>query len=822
MPSPNDIASRMITALAISEPELDTGVGTPIRKMLDAVAEAIAETQIDNYLLTYQYDIDSRSGADLDAFCALFGFHRIQAKPGVGALLLQRSTPATTSILIPAGSQASTSDLMPTVVQTTAPAIFERGSVSVEVPAQAVVGGSAGNIAAGSINRWLSLVEGVSSVSNPAPFTGGDDTESDEELRERFRRTSFRNLAGTTDMYRAVGLADQSTASARVYGSSAMHDETIEVVSGMASSSITSTTETFPIVSATNASPSVITTRIPHHLHNGDYVSITFSGGNTAINGFRRVLAVTGERTFTLADVFTNLPVAGNGAHTANTGIVTPIKRFGGMVDRQAVFGADIDMGEVFHESMYTISRTLAPPLVTAIDTGVIVDGVYDLSYHYVSQASRNRPFATTNRIVDRIDVWVDGERTSTATLASVIDAVNKIEADSDPFAYGTLRRQDWYRPDVGNVIVPLTFSPGILVPSQFYVGATLLTEGTDFWLVSNEVVDERGSMEFTDAIEIRAAAIEADVLNISSSSNTTPITLTLAAAHSFVAGQRVRVSGHTTNTAANGDYYIASVSGNNITLADSAGNGVGGATGTVKLFHPLTLDYTFNEVPLAIQRATEEWRMATSDLLVHKARELPLRIHLAVILRPGFTVAGVQTSINNSISALLTNLGVGAILQISDLLNVVTNVGGVDSARMLASSDLDTFNITAATNAGPIVITTATPHGFQPGDLVHVAGVGGNTAANGTWTVGAVTSTTLQLYGSQGNGTYTAATGTVVEASFAIQIMSPDGTRPRSFVADTTVTPNRAVDIHANDHEHFVLHSTILSVKAQNSFGTY
>jgi hypothetical protein len=140
----------------------------------------------------------------------------------------------------------------------------------------------------------------------------------------------------------------------------------------------------------------------------------------------------------------------------------------------------------------------------------------------------------------------------------------------------------------------------------------------------------------------------------------------------------------------------------------------------------------------------------------------------------------------------------------------------------MLASSDLDTFSITAATNAGPIVITTATPHGFVSGDLVHVSGVGGNTAANGTWTVGAVTSTTLQLLDSQGNATYTAATGTVVEANFAIQIMSPDGTRARGFVANTTVTPNRAVDLHANDGEHFVLHSTILSVKAQNSFGVY
>jgi hypothetical protein len=58
----NDIVSRMRAALSLSEPDLDTTVGTPTRKILDAVGEVIAEAYVDRSLLTYQYDIDSKTG----------------------------------------------------------------------------------------------------------------------------------------------------------------------------------------------------------------------------------------------------------------------------------------------------------------------------------------------------------------------------------------------------------------------------------------------------------------------------------------------------------------------------------------------------------------------------------------------------------------------------------------------------------------------------------------------------------------------------------------------------------------------------------------
>ena len=62
---------------------------------------------------------------------------------------------------------------------------------------------------------------------------------------------------------------------------------------------------------------------------------------------------------------------------------------------------------------------------------------------------------------------------------------------------------------------------------------------------------------------------------------------------------------------------------------------------------------------------------------------------------------------------------------------------------------------ITAASNAAPIVITSAS-HGLTTGDFVIVQGVQGNKAANGQWYVTKVSDDTFSLVGSAGDGEYT------------------------------------------------------------------
>lgn len=69
--------------------------------------------------------------------------------------------------------------------------------------------------------------------------------------------------------------------------------------------------------------------------------------------------------------------------------------------------------------------------------------------------------------------------------------------------------------------------------------------------------------------------------------------------------------------------------------------------------------------------------------------------------------------------------------------------------------------NVSGATNASPIVITTSAAHGFATGDYVSITGVLGNTAANGAFYITILSTTTFSLNGSTGTGAYTSG-GTV------------------------------------------------------------
>jgi hypothetical protein len=70
---------------------------------------------------------------------------------------------------------------------------------------------------------------------------------------------------------------------------------------------------------------------------------------------------------------------------------------------------------------------------------------------------------------------------------------------------------------------------------------------------------------------------------------------------------------------------------------------------------------------------------------------------------------------------------------------------------------DVATKTVNAATNATPIELTFTTNHSYSVGETIVVASVGGNTAANGIWTVASVPAANkVTLTGSVGNGVYT------------------------------------------------------------------
>lgn len=96
---------------------------------------------------------------------------------------------------------------------------------------------------------------------------------------------------------------------------------------------------------------------------------------------------------------------------------------------------------------------------------------------------------------------------------------------------------------------------------------------------------------------------------------------------------------------------------------------------------------------------------------------------------------------------------------------NCVVHNGGTAPliGTMLAIPLIENLNnptqatLTAATNATPIVITTAAVHGFSVGDVITIQGALGNVGANGTFKISVVGSTTTAtLLNSAGTGAWT------------------------------------------------------------------
>lgn len=237
--SQEQILSDMLAALKLAEPTLDTGIGSLVRKIYDPVAEALAERDVDAYLHRYAYDIDSKSGADLDEMCRLFGFTRYPARRSKGELAFSRTDPSPTAppILIPAGTQVMTGD--ETIVATVTTAVLMPGDLNVWVPALAVEPGLEGNVAPYTLTIMVNQVPGITGCTNPSAFTDGADAENDAHLRQRFRDTVFRSLAGTESMFLGIALDNPRVTHANVVGSTKIHRERLKLAGGTATSTIT-------------------------------------------------------------------------------------------------------------------------------------------------------------------------------------------------------------------------------------------------------------------------------------------------------------------------------------------------------------------------------------------------------------------------------------------------------------------------------------------------------------------------------------------------------------------------------------------------------
>lgn len=150
----------------------------------------------------------SAIGEQLDLHAQERGLKRKSASKSRGTLQFSRPSKITYDIAIPKGTICSTGQADGVRFITIADAVLSAGQLSVTVEAQSERRGSDTNVAVGSICVMVTPPAGMGSVTNVTAFTGGNDQESDEELRERLLY-SYENISNGTNraFYRDCALS---------------------------------------------------------------------------------------------------------------------------------------------------------------------------------------------------------------------------------------------------------------------------------------------------------------------------------------------------------------------------------------------------------------------------------------------------------------------------------------------------------------------------------------------------------------------------------------------------------------------------------------
>ncbi len=327
---------------------------------------------------------------------------------------------------------------------------------------------------------------------------------------------------------------------------------------------------------------------------------------------------------------------------------------------------------------------------------------------------------------------------------------------------------------------------------------------------------------------------------SISNATNASPIVVSSSAVPAN--GSQVTISGVQGNTAANGTWTVTNATAGTFVLA-STGNGPYASGGTFQISGSITSTTATNPIVVSSStvpangskvtisgtgtNADGTWPVtsanpsagtfalqgsngtgtfsppawSTGGLNAITSMSKDSVTGLIIINTQSATVAGTQVTISN------TNTQ-------ADGTWTATNVGSTsfELANSQSVSNYKNYSccngkwsasgtITNATNATPIVVSSSTVP--ANGSQVTIAGVQGNTAANGTWTVmnANAAAGTFALQSSNGSGNFSSATwqvsGTVTNATNATPIVISSSTVPAngSQVAISGVQGNTAAN---------------------------
>jgi len=305
------------------------------------------------------------------------------------------------------------------------------------------------------------------------------------------------------------------------------------------------------------------------------------------------------------------------------------------------VVGRDIDNGDVAAPgTQYIWDYTADPPSISVIDASYFPNSeLVDLSFLYMDTYSRNSAAAG---IYSRVDVWCAGSRPAAASATvNYHNATTFSSTTTSNWYTGDFVRPDGTAPATGNVFVALPWGPIVTLPPVLVVDGVTYGLATPVYPLGSV----SGGVTYAYQIVHRTGAF--------GWSPYSDFGLEWDAAYQPPAGAA-------------------------ITLSE---------------------DYTYNNVPTAIQANLENWRLAGQDVLAHQGIPVSLQFSLAVIFDPSVTQSVAQTSINTSLQTYLSQLGFNSRIYPSSVIQAVESTPGVIASRFLTGADYPAWNPAAPNN---------------------------------------------------------------------------------------------------------------------------
>jgi hypothetical protein len=609
----SEVARSIVRQLRLLDPAISAEVGTPERKIIDVVAQQIAERSVDLNQIEGVLDIDAKFGDDLENFLGLFRFGRQQGTVASGFVTFSRETASTFDILIPRntvvtalgrGGDANDVYSLTVLFTTTQSAILRAGELSVDAPISATEVGAIGNVDAGAVSGFgPSTIAGITDIRNALPTTGGLDRESDEEFKVRFKNTVFRNVSGTSDQFLADAVSTKGTTKANVVGPISRHVEYIQVPD----------TDDYESGNGVVGEWTSALSSIPYSKHTYSDIPYYVIDGGVSTGYFLR------------RDIDYSINVT------------SADKNRGDAYRQNSVYDKDgVTLPDNRHRPNVTFKGVLADsafPAANALRPGKVVK----FEHSYMSESSRND---YENGILNCVDVFING------TNYELADAVLPLPTITDQFVndpsnvrhYNSYRRvgKAETRPVIGNLFQPLFWQPAVTLPDTIVIGTNVFDKGVHYWLV--EDVSELGG--------------------------------TVRARNGFE--WNPNIPGRLPADAKEGPY-----TGQTLLEIAEDDDEEGDLTRIVEVD-----GYSYNRNVIDLQSRLEGNKQVTSDVLAHAAHKRYFKVDVAIMYTSGAPVESTNTQISRALSSYFNSLYFGSYIQLSDVLQVIHSVSGVDNVK--------------------------------------------------------------------------------------------------------------------------------------------